>query len=401
MINIINTIARRAVFSSLNKIKHGKLIVLDNNKRHVFGRSKGITAEIIVKHEIFYRHVLFGGSIGSSESYIEGYWESSDLTKVIQIMAINEEAMDKVEGWFKAILSPFFKIMHWLNKNTLTGSRKNIAKHYDLSNDFFALFLDPTMMYSSAIYKNNSTSLKEASLYKLETICKKISLKRTDKVIEIGSGWGGFAIYAASNYGCHVTTTTISKEQYKYVKNKVKSLNLNKKITVLFNDYRDLKGTYDKLVSIEMIEAVGHHYYDSYFKTISTLLNFNGQALIQAITIKDQRYDRALKSVDFIQKYIFPGSCIPSLTAIQKSLTSSTDLVINQIDDIGYHYAITLMQWRKNFINNLVAIHKLGFDQSFTRMWIFYFCYCEGGFRERSISDLHIHITKPGFRNKI
>tara|TARA_X000000368_G_C22918660_1_gene662003 strand:- start:257 stop:997 length:741 start_codon:yes stop_codon:yes gene_type:complete len=244
-------------------------------------------------------------------------------------------------------------------------------------------------------------SLESASLNKLDIICRKLHLKRSDKIIEIGSGWGGFAIYAANKYGCHVTTTTISKQQFQYVKSKIKKLKLEKKVTVLFKDYRDLSGSYDKLVSIEMIEAVGHQYYDSYFQVISNLLKEDGEALIQAITIKDQRYKQAIKSIDFIQKYIFPGSCIPSLTAIQNSLTDSTDMVINQVDDIGHHYAITLRQWRKNFNANINEIYKLGFDKSFSRMWIFYLCYCEGGFMEKAISDLHIHITKPRYRNII
>ena len=257
------------------------------------------------------------------------------------------------------------------------------------------------MMYSSAIFRNASTSLDEASINKLDVICKKLKLKKTDKVVEIGSGWGGFSIYAAQKYGCHITTTTISKEQYKYVKQKIKLLGMQNNITVLFKDYRDLKGKFDKLVSIEMIEAVGHQYYDEYFNMISKLLKDDGQALIQAITIKDQRYKEATKSVDFIQKYIFPGSCIPSLTAIQKSLTDTTDLVINDVDDIGIHYARTLLHWRKNFIRNKSQILALGFDERFMRMWLFYLCYCEGGFIERSISDLHIQITKPLFRNSL
>ena len=401
MNDLITPLAKNTLFSHLNKMQHGTLIISEGKDRYTFGRDKNIIANINVSNPLFYRHVLFGGSIGSSESYMQGYWDSPDLTKVIRMMAMNEQTMDDMEGWFKILLRPLFKIAHRLNKNTLAGSRKNIASHYDLSNDFFALFLDPSMMYSSAIYKGKNMDLEEASLHKLEVICQKLNLSDTDKVIEIGSGWGGFAIYAAKKYDCHVTTTTISKQQYQYVKAKISQLKLDKKITVLLKDYRDLEGSYDKLVSIEMIEAVGHHYYNSYFKVISQLLKADGQALIQAITIKDQRYKQAIKSIDFIQKYIFPGSCIPSLTAIQNSLTHSTDLVINQVDDIGHHYAVTLQQWRENFVMNLAKIHKLGFDDYFTRMWIFYLCYCEGGFLERSISDLHIHITKPNHRNRI
>ena len=291
--------------------------------------------------------------------------------------------------------------MHKLNENSVRGSKKNISRHYDLSNDFFSLFLDKNMMYSSAIYKSRKTSLEDASTNKLDVICKKLNLKKTDHVIEIGTGWGGFAIYAAKNYGCKVTTTTISIEQYKFAKQKIKEAGLGKKIKVLLKDYRLLKGQYDKLVSIEMIEAVGYQFYDEYFKIIGQLLKIDGEALIQSITIKDQRYSKAIQSVDFIQKYIFPGSCIPSITAIQNSLTNSTDLVINDIRDIGHHYARTLADWRKRFLKNKQEIRKLGFDDKFLRMWLFYFAYCEGGFEEKVISDIHLHITKPGYRNFI
>lgn len=401
MRKLFNTLAKKALFTQLKKLAYGQLIIEDEDNQYKFGVGKKIKAKIRVRNASFYGDVLLGGSIVSSESFIQGAWDTNDLTKVIQIMAVNNQIMDQVEGPFKALLRPFLRFAHYLNKNTQSGSKKNIAKHYDLSNNFFSLFLDPTMMYSSAIFRNASTSLDEASINKLDVICKKLKLKKTDKVVEIGSGWGGFSIYAAQKYGCHITTTTISKEQYKYVKQKIKLLGMQNNITVLFKDYRDLKGKFDKLVSIEMIEAVGHQYYDEYFNMISKLLKDDGQALIQAITIKDQRYKEATKSVDFIQKYIFPGSCIPSLTAIQKSLTDTTDLVINDVDDIGIHYARTLLHWRKNFIRNKSQILALGFDERFMRMWLFYLCYCEGGFIERSISDLHIQITKPLFRNSL
>jgi len=292
-------------------------------------------------------------------------------------------------------------MLHALNRNTLYGSKKNIARHYDLSNKFFSLFLDSSMMYSSAIYPNKTSSINTAAEYKLAVICKKLDLKKNHRVIEIGSGWGGFAIYAAKNYGCHVTTTTISNEQYKYVREKIKRLKLEKNINVIFKDYRELTGKYDKLVSIEMIEAVGHKFYDSYFQKVSELLNQNGDALIQAITIRDQRYKQAIRSVDFIQKYIFPGSCIPSINAIQNSVTGSGDMVINDVRDIGHHYAKTLGDWRKKFTTNNKNIINLGFEEDFIRMWKFYFCYCEGGFLEKSISTIHLHIAKPDYRNKI
>lgn len=401
MKNLINALAKKTLFSQLARLTYGQLQIEEDGRHYKFGLGSQIKAMITVHHPSFYSDILFGGSIGSSESFIRGAWDTKDLTKVIQLMAVNNQIMDQVEGPFKKILSPFLRFAHFLNRNTQEGSKKNISRHYDLSNKFFSLFLDSTMMYSSAIYRNDSMSLEDASKNKLDIICNKLKLKKTDRVVEIGSGWGGFSIYAAKKYGCHVTTTTISKEQYRYVKEQIKLLGMQKNITVLLKDYRDLKGQFDKLVSIEMIEAVGHQYYNQYFSVISKLLKNDGEALIQAITITDQRYDEAIQSVDFIQKYIFPGSCIPSLTAIQKSLTGATDLVINNVEDIGIHYAKTLKDWREKFIKNEDQIMALGFDKRFMRMWLFYLCYCEGGFIERSISDLHIHISKPLYRDSI
>lgn len=397
----INKFSKKIVIRNLNNISNGKLLITEGNKVYKFGDESTLKAEIKVFNPNFYTEILLGGSIGASEAYIHKSWSSKNITKVIQLMARNQSTMDSIEGPFKILIAPILRILHALNRNSLYGSKKNIARHYDLSNKFFSLFLDPTMMYSSAIYPNKTSTLKIAAEYKLDIICKKLDLNKSHRVIEIGSGWGGFAIHAAKNYGCHVTTTTISKEQYKYVCKKIKQLKLEKYIKVVFKDYRELTGKYDKLVSIEMIEAVGHKFYDSYFKKISELLNKNGDALIQAITIRDQRYQQAIRSVDFIQKYIFPGSCIPSLNVIQNSITCSGDMVVNDLSDIGHHYAKTLADWRKNFTMNNKGIIKLGFDEKFLRMWLFYFCYCEGGFLEKSISNIHLHITKPDYRNKI
>lgn len=397
----MNDLFKKLVYKQLSQINNASILIEDGDEIKRFGNSKSLIAKIKVISPSFYKNIIFGGSIGASESFIRGEWKSPNLTKVIQVFARNTEAQDKLESFFIFLLQPFFRVIHRLNQNTIKGSKKNISRHYDLSNDFFKLFLDKKMMYSSAIYKTKKTNLEDAAANKLNVICKKLKLKKSDHLIEIGSGWGGFAIFAAKNYGCKVTTTTISIEQYKYTKNRISEMGLAKQILVLLKDYRSLRGQYDKLVSIEMIEAVGHQFYDEYFAVISRLLKADGEALIQAITIKDQRYSHAIKSVDFIQKYIFPGSCIPSLTAIQNSLTESTDLVINDVRDIGRHYAITLAHWRENFIKNKKNIRKLGFDEEFLRMWLFYFAYCEGGFEEKVISDVHLHITKPGYRNTI
>ncbi len=397
--NYINKLARNIVSHQLAKIHHGQLLITENKKVSVFGTRNRIRADIKVLNPNFYAYILFGGSIGAAESYMRGDWRSKNLTDVIRLMAVNSAAMDSMEGSYKLLLQPLFKIIHYLNKNTVAGSKKNIVRHYDLSNDFFALFLDASMMYSSAIYANTKMNLEEAAINKIKIICEKLKLKSTDRLVEIGSGWGGFAIYAAQNYGCHVTTTTISEQQFLYVKNKIKQLKLSKKITLVKKDYRQLTGKYNKLVSIEMIEAVGHHFYDTYFSKIATLLTDDGDALIQAITIRDQRYKAALKSVDFIQKYIFPGSTIPSVTSMQESLTRATDMTIFDIQDIGSDYARTLNAWKVKFVANKARIKELGFDAEFMRMWFFYFCYCEGGFKEKVISDIHLHLTKPLYRN--
>ena len=397
----MNHLYNKLVQQKLSQIKDAQISIKDGKSTKQYGKSDKLSAKIEVLDNAFYKNIIFGGTIGASESFIRGEWRSPNLTNVIRVLAKNIEAQDKLENFFTFLSQPFLKVIHKLNENSVRGSKKNIARHYDLSNDFFSLFLDKNMMYSSAIYKTRKTSLEQAAIHKLDVICKKLNLKKTDHVVEIGTGWGGFAIHAAKNYGCKVTTTTISIEQYKLAKHRVKEAGLGGQIKVLLKDYRLLKGRYDKLVSIEMIEAVGYQFYDEYFKSISQLLKDDGDALIQAITIKDQRYSKAIKSVDFIQKYILPGSCIPSITAIQNSLTNVTDLVINDIEDIGHHYARTLADWRKKFLKNKLEIRRLGFDEQFIRMWLFYFAYCEGGFEEKVISDIHLHITKPGFRNTI
>ena len=400
MKNILHRLARALVFNQLNKIKIGHIVIIEGSNKFSFGKKDKLNVTVTVHDPRFYGALAFGGSIGVSEAFMQKFWSASDLTKLIRIMAINQNTMDQLEGLFNIFLKPILKCLHYLNQNSVKGSEINISKHYDLGNDFFSLFLDSTMMYSSAVFKNPDDSLYKGSIHKLETICQGLELTSQDHIIEIGSGWGGFAIYAAQQYGCKVTTTTISKEQYKYVRQKIKDLKLSHKITVLFSDYRHLKGQYDKLVSIEMLEAVGYQYYDTYFKVCANLLKPQGLAVIQTITITDQRYEKAKRSVDFIQRYIFPGSCIPSITALQNSMTQSSDLKIYSIHDIGTHYARTLALWRKEFFKNLIDIKGLGFDDTFIRMWHFYFSYCEGGFEEKVISDIHLKLVKPGYRTK-
>ena len=398
MKNILHRIARALVFRQLKKIDTGYISIQEGNKKFSFGKKGNLSAHITVHDPRFYGALAFGGSIGVSEAFMQKFWSVNDLTKLIRIMAINQNAMDQLESLFNVFLKPILRCLHYLNQNSVKGSRINISKHYDLGNDFFSLFLDSTMMYSSAVFKNPQDSLYQGSMHKLEMICQGLELNAQDHVIEIGSGWGGFAIYAAQNFGCMVTTTTISKQQYLFVKQKIKDLKLTHKIKVLLSDYRHLKGQYSKLVSIEMLEAVGYQYYDTYFKVCSHLLKPDGIAFIQTITITDQRYEKAKHSVDFIQRYIFPGSCIPSLTALQNSITESSDLKIYQVRDIGDHYARTLALWRIAFFKRLSEVKALGFDDVFIRMWHFYLAYCEGGFKEKAISDIHLKLIKPDYR---
>ena len=397
----VKNFARKQVFARLTNLKKGHLTIIENGQKFEFGHDTSITATITVRDAHFYGEIAFGGSIGAGEAYMLGYWSADNLTDVIRIMAANQAIMDKLEGGYQWASKPLLKVLHWLNRNTADGSRKNIAAHYDLGNDFFKLWLDPNMMYSSAIFTPQDNSLEAASNKKLQVICDKLDLKSTDHVVEIGTGWGGFAIYAASNYGCKVTSTTISQQQFDLANQRVIAENLQDKITLLFNDYRELKGQFDKLVSIEMIEAVGHQFYDTYFAKCASLLKPDGIALIQAITIADQRFDAAKNSVDFIQRYIFPGSNIPSITAILSSITKVSDMRLYDCEDIGPHYATTLRKWRENFLSQLPTVRQQGYSEEFIKMWEFYLCYCEGGFAERVLGDVHLLLVKPENRREV
>jgi cyclopropane-fatty-acyl-phospholipid synthase len=383
-------------FNQLGKLQNCYLEIKDSEGSYYFGEeTSDLKATITVRNNDFYKAIAFHGSIGAAEQYILNNWDTTNLTQLVRVFVRNQDLLDDLEGGSAWIKNSVLKIAHFFNKNTQRGSKKNIAMHYDLGNELFKLFLDEKMMYSSAIYTTAEDSLEQASELKLKTICEKLQLKAEDNLIEIGTGWGGLAVYAAKNYGCHVTTTTISDEQYQYAKQWVDKNNLNEKITLLKQDYRKLTGSYTKLVSVEMIEAVGHHYLPTYLKKCNDLLTDDGLALIQAITIEDYRYKQALKSVDFIKKYIFPGSFIPSVSEILRVNAESTKMKLFNMEDFGVSYAHTLNAWKKRFNQNIKSVAQLGYDQQFQRMWNFYFSYCEGGFIERSISVAHLLLTKP------
>jgi cyclopropane-fatty-acyl-phospholipid synthase len=394
-------LARKMLLGTLSRLKSGRLTLIDGSERHVFGSGDPGTlhATLQVLDASFYADAIFGGSIGIGESYMLGNWKTDSLTDLIRLIVVNRDLIDAIDDrGLPQVALPLRKLFHWMNRNTLQGSRRNIAAHYDLGNDFFACFLDETWMYSSAIFERPQMTLHEASTAKLDRICRKLALGPQDRVLEIGSGWGGFALHAAQHYGCHVTTTTISARQYELAKARIEQAGLQERITLLMEDYRNLEGQFDKLVSIEMIEAVGPRYYDTYFAQCSKLLKPHGQFLLQSITISDQRYRIAADSVDFIQRYIFPGGTTPSVTALLDSTTRASDLRLFHLEDIGPHYAATLAHWRRNFFSRIDQVRALGFSEEFIRMWEFYLCYCEGGFAERAIGTAQMLLVKPGAR---
>lgn len=389
---------KKLVTKAFSSIETGQIVLDDNNERTVFGdASSDLKVTITVNDKAMYKAFALSGSVGAGESYILGQWSCDNLTRFIEIFAINEKQLDKFEKKFAFFSNIAHRFNHVKNKNSESGSKKNIVAHYDLGNDLYESFLSKEMLYSSAVYPKKDSTLEEAQQFKLKRICEQVELQQGDSVIEIGTGWGAFAIYAATHYDCHVTTTTISDEQHDYVAEKVKELGLDNKITLLKLDYRLLKGKYDKLVSIEMIEAVGHDYLPSFFTQCGELLKDNGAMLIQAITIGDQRYQHYLKNSDFIQQYIFPGGCLPSLNEMSEQIKNNTDMVIHTINDIGAHYARTLADWRSRFIESWPDLDRSKFDERFYRLWLFYFAYCEGAFRTRATSTVHLMARKPRF----
>jgi cyclopropane-fatty-acyl-phospholipid synthase len=359
-----------------------------------------LRAGIRVRDPEFYRRTALNGSVGAAEAYMDGMWECDDLVALVRILVRNQDRLDAMERGPARLGAALLRAWHTLRRNTREGSRRNIAAHYDLGNDFFKLFLDENLMYSSAVYDSPYESLEVASTRKLDRICQKLQLSANTRVVEIGTGWGGFALHAAKSTGCHVTTATISREQYNLASARIAAAGLSDRVKVLLTDYRELSGRFDRLVSIEMIEAIGHQYLDTYFRKVSNLLENDGMALIQAITIEDHRYEQALRSVDFIKRYIFPGSFIPSISAILKSVTGVTNMKLFNLEDIGPSYALTLREWRRRFMAAHNQVRSLGYPERFVRMWEFYLAYCEGGFIERSTGDVQMLLVKPGARRE-
>ncbi len=386
---------KRLFLKTLGSFKSGSLEVVCPDRSYEFGSPGALPrATVAVHDEEFFRRAVLGGDTGMAEAYMDGLWSSPDLTSVIRLGVRNLAALETSNSALSIGQRLLDVVGHKLRPNNLRGSRKNIEAHYDLSNDFFRLFLDEKMLYSSAVYLNAGDTLEQAQIEKIDRLCRKLRLTPGDHVLEIGSGWGAFAEHAVNNYGVKITSTTISKQQYEHCAEVFR--NLSGQAELLFEDYRKLTGQYDKIVSIEMFEAVGYEYYDEFFSACDRLLKPGGTMAMQTITIIEQKFEAYRKQVDFIQKYIFPGSELASVAGILQSLGRSTKLSLYHAEDIGTHYARTLAEWRKRFNESLDDARKLGFDDRFLRMWDYYFAYCEGAFLERHIGDMQLVLAKNG-----
>jgi cyclopropane-fatty-acyl-phospholipid synthase len=401
-----HSLARWLVLRALARVEGGEIVLLEGGPDSppasplVLGAldsARPLRAVIQIHTPRFYRQML-RGSVGMGESYMDGLWDCDDLVALTRIAALNVAGLDHLRRVFAPVLIPVQRWARWLARNTPGRSRKQIEAHYDLGNDMFALFLDPTMMYSCALFEHSRASLEDASLAKLERICSQLKLDPKDHVLEIGTGWGGFAVYAAQRYGCRVTTTTISREQHAYATERVRAAGLSERVTVLLEDYRALSGEYDKLVSIEMIEAVGWRDFPTFFRCCSDLLREDGAMMLQAIVIDDRAYEVEKAGRSFINTYIFPGGCLPSMEVISRTLAKSTDLRQVNLEDITAHYTLTLARWRERFLQAADQVSELGYDERFRRLWELYLSYCEGGFAERRIQDVQLLLAKPGYR---
>ena len=396
----LSSVFKNTLLKKFKDIKNGYIVLKDNDKRYTFGdKSEKLNTHITILSQEFYVLLGSGGTVGVSEAYMAGYWKATNLVALLQIVLKNRSLLDSLDSGLAQLIKPINKQIHKNRQNTLKGSKSNILAHYDLSNDFYKLWLDSTMTYSCGYFKEEDSSLESASIEKMDRICRKLNLSERDSLLEIGTGWGSFSVHAAKNYGCNITTTTISDAQFEYSKSLFEKEGLNSKIRLINQDYRKLEGQFDKIVSIEMIEAVGYQYIPEYFKKITSLLKPNGKAAIQGITYNDQNFDEYKNSVDFIKKYIFPGSCLISIAQVIDVIKMHTDLALVDMEDLTLHYSKTLNQWRANFLKILPEVKKLGFSDAFINMWEFYFVFCEAGFLERNIGNVQMILAKSEARD--
>ncbi|HXO07122.1 MAG TPA: cyclopropane-fatty-acyl-phospholipid synthase family protein [Solirubrobacteraceae bacterium] len=386
--------ARTLVEPLLRRLRSGTLIVEESGRRRSYGF--GEPRALVRVHSARAWRELLRGSIGLADAHADGLWDSPDLVSVVRLLARNAGASDRLRGRLRPLVLPAETVRAWANRSTRARRRRDIAAHYDLGEQLFTRMLDPTMTYSCAVFEQPDTSLEQAQLAKLELLCERLQLDAGDRVLEVGSGWGSFAVHAASTRGCRVTTTTISADQYAYVTGLVKRLGLSDRITVLCQDYRDLRGRYDKLVSIEMIEAVGWRHTGDLLAACSTLLERDGAMLLQAITIDDRLYEIEKASRSFINQRIFPGGALPSIESLSRDVARRTDLQIASLNDITRHYPTTLRHWRERVTADVSTLAELGYDERFMRLWTLYLAYCEAGFAERRIGDVQLLLVKPG-----
>jgi len=385
------SLGQRLVRSRFAQLAHGRVTLVDGAHSETFGQLTercSLAATVRIHDARAYTEIAFGGSVGAGESFMAGDWSTDDLTALARIFLANRSVLEGMDRGIARLAAPARRVLHALARNTRKGSRRNIAAHYDMGNDFFELFLDPTMMYSCAVYDRPGMTLQQAQVAKLDRLCRKLDLKPTDHLLEIGTGWGAMALHAAQNYGCRVTTTTISKQQHALARERIDAAGLADRITLRLDDYRDLDGQYDKLVSIEMIEAVGHHYFETFFRRCSELLKAGGTMALQSITIDDRYYAAARDSVDFIKRRIFPGCCIPSIGSLTSAMHRASALRIVDLEDIGPHYAPTLAAWRENLFAQAARVRERGYSDTLLRMWHFYLSYCEAGFAERTLGNV-------------
>jgi cyclopropane-fatty-acyl-phospholipid synthase len=394
--NALDRLARRLFVGRLARLSAGALTLVEPGTTTALGPGGEPRATITVHDARLFRAVALGGHLGAVEAYLDGWWATDDLTALVRLMVQNRAVLDTLELGLTRLLVPVRRAWHAWHRNSRRGSRRNIAAHYDLGNEFFATFLDDTLTYSCGIFEDATASLRDASIAKYDRLCRKLELGPEDHVVEIGSGWGGFALHAARQYGCRITTTTISGEQHRLATERIAAAGLASRVTVLHQDYRDLRGRYDKLVSIEMIEAVGHAFYRRYFRKCAELLKPGGRMALQAITIDPRYYHQARREVDFIKRYIFPGANIPSLPVLREAAERWAGLALLHLEDLTPHYAETLKRWRQNFLAGWDRLRAMGFSEEFRRLWEFYFCYCEGGFHEGFLGDVQLLFRRTG-----
>jgi cyclopropane-fatty-acyl-phospholipid synthase len=388
-------ISRAIVCRLLRRVDGGFLRIVERDRSHVFGDpDEALRVEMTFYDRRMWRTLLFRGSTGLGESYMDGRWDVDDVVALVRLAARNAPKLDRLRRGFAFLVKPVQWLRTW-RSNTPRRARRQISAHYDLGNDLFGWMLDERMMYSCAIYEDPSASLEDAQVAKLDAICSKLDLHADDHLLEIGTGWGGLAIHAASRYGCRVTTTTISREQYELARSRVAAAGLSDRVTVLLEDYRALTGTYDKLVSIEMIEAVGFKNFDRFFERCSELLEPDGLLLLQAITIDDRAYDVEKTGTSFITTFIFPGGCLPSMEVMARCVRRKTDLQWLDLEDITAHYVLTLREWARRFEAATDRLEAAGYDERFRRLWTLYLAYCEAGFAERRINDVQVLLGKP------